>query len=38
MQSGIDQNWLTDKLSVTEGKGLGQPACPREWKKYEEKN
>jgi hypothetical protein len=21
---------------VTDEKGLGQPACPREWKKYEE--
>jgi hypothetical protein len=25
-------------LIVTEGKGLSQPACPREWKKYEEGN
>jgi hypothetical protein len=25
-------------IHVTDGKGLSQPACPREWKKYEEGN
>jgi hypothetical protein len=24
------------KLPVTDEKGLNQPACPKEWKKYEE--
>jgi hypothetical protein len=27
-----------EKISVSDGKGLSQPACPREWKKCEEKN
>ncbi len=25
-------------VHVTDEKGLGQPACPRQWKKYEEGN
>jgi hypothetical protein len=24
--------------TVTDKKGLSQPACPKEWKKYEERN
>jgi hypothetical protein len=25
-------------IRVTDKKSLGQPACPKEWKKYEERN
>jgi hypothetical protein len=29
---------MTKTASVADKKGLGQPACPKEWKKYEERN
>jgi hypothetical protein len=25
-------------IAVTDEKGMSQPACPKEWKKYEEGN
>jgi hypothetical protein len=28
--------WSTSVLGVTDETGLSQPACPKEWKKYEE--
>jgi hypothetical protein len=28
----------TVEVPVTDKKGLGQPACPKEWKKCEERN
>ncbi len=45
MHVGVDENCNCKKkfqqeinVIASDGKGLSQPACPREWKKCEEEN